>query len=67
MVSRLGKILDHQRLKVVALQGKLTQWPLLQSVLVAEASDGEVLEAVFLINGVTEFFEHRVHHLGRRA
>ena len=63
MLSRLLKIADADGLKVVALEGKLTKWPLLQSVLVAKAMDNEVLEAVFLINGVAEFFEHRVHHL----
>ena len=67
MLSRILKIADADGLKVVALEGKLTKWPLLQSVLVAKAMDNEVLEAVFLINGVTEFFEHRVHYLCRRA
>ena len=67
MLSRIAKREDLERLKLVALEGKLTQWPLLQSVLVLEDLDVEFLEAVFLINGVTEFFEHRVHHLRRRA
>ena len=67
MLSRLRKIVDLERLKLVTLEGKLTQWPLLQSVSVIEVLDEEVLEAVFLINVVTEFFEHRVHYLRRRA
>ena len=47
---------------MVTLESKLAQWPLLQSVLVGEDHDGEVLETGFLINGVTELFEHRVYH-----
>ena len=58
MVSRSTKIDDTERLKVVTLEGKLTQWPLLQRVIVVEALDGEVLEAVFVINVVAEFFKH---------
>ena len=69
MIIRLVKTetLDLERLQVVTFEDKLTQRPLLQVVLVCEALDSEALEALLLINGVTEFFEHRVHNLRRCA
>ena len=45
-------------MKVVSLQEELLQWPVLQLVRVAEVLDGEVLEALFFIDGMHEFFKY---------
>ena len=63
VVGSRTKTIGFERLKVVTLKGKMTQWPSLQSVLFKEFLDGEVLEAYFLLNGLIKLLDHRVHHL----
>ena len=67
VVGSRTKTIGFERLKVVTLKGKMTQWPPLQSVLFKEFLDCEVLEAYFLLNGLIKLLDHRVHHLRRRA
>ena len=61
MISR-NKTFDREGLKVVTLEGKLAQWPFLQSVLVFDVFDRKVLEALFLVNGMRKFFKQLVNH-----
>ena len=51
----------------MTLEGELLQWPFLERILVPEYLDREASKALLLVNGERETFEHRVHHLGRRA
>ena len=49
---RTTQAMDHEILKVGALDHELAQWPLLERVLVLEHLDCELFEALLLIYGV---------------
>ena len=61
------KVCELEGLEVVCLEDELSQWPLLELVLVTEKLDGEVLQAYLFVNCAPELVEHRVEHLWRSA
>ena len=51
----------------MALKGELPQWPLLHLVLFLEIHNGEVLETLLVVNGLSKVLKHCVYNRRRRA
>ena len=66
-ISRVAQVVDLEVLEVGALVGELLQRPLLQAVLVEEVDDGELLQALLLVDCTPKHVEERVDHVGRGA